>query len=125
MPIYAYKCDECLNEADHFRHVDERDHAPDCCGKSTRRLLSAPMVGISAKPFQSFACQKTGQVIDSERQRQRYMKENGYVDAGDKPPAYVIAQKKAQTAKNKRDAEKLYADIPKEVIRSIADQTAA
>jgi len=124
MPIYAYKCDECLNEADHFRRVDERDNAPECCGKSTRRLMSAPMIGISAKPFQSYKCPVTDQIVDSERQRRNIMAEHRLVDANDCTPDYVIKKKKAQTAENQRLAAELTKDIPKELLPTISSVAA-
>jgi putative FmdB family regulatory protein len=41
MPIYVYKCEDCLHEDEMARHISERDKAPlcrKCGGGNTKRL---------------------------------------------------------------------------------------
>lgn len=124
MPIYPYKCENCGTSQDGFNRIAERDsNAPQCCGKQTARQLSAPMVFVP--DWSSYKCPVTDQIVSSERQRRNIMAEHRLVDANDLPPKYVIEKKKAKTAANKALAEKLTADIPKEIIQQVASLAAA
>lgn len=119
MPIYEYRCNVCGNSQDAFRSVADRDILPVCCHEEAQRQLSAPMIGISAKPFQSYKCPVTDKIVDSERQRRNIMAEHRLIDANDCPPDYVINRKKKQTAENQKLAAELVKDIPKELLPAI------
>ena len=46
-PIYEYRCQECLEEAEQLRKYEQRDEPMECdsCGGSMLRFLSAPHIG--------------------------------------------------------------------------------
>ena len=119
MPIYPYKCGACGELQDAFNRIDDRDaNAPACCGVQTARQLSAPMVFVP--DWSSYKCPVTDQIVSSERQRRNIMAEHRLADANDFTPKYVVEKKKAKTAANNALAEKLTADIPKEIIKQAA-----
>ena len=120
MAIYDYKCEVCGEIQEAFNHIAARDtSAPLCCDKATIRQLSAPMVFVP--DWSSYKCPVTDQIVSSERQRRNIMAEHRLVDANDFTPKYVVERKKAKTAANNALAEKLTADIPKEIIQQASE----
>lgn len=73
MPMYDFKCPDCGNTETVFRHIDNRSHAPECCGLKMDRIMSAPMVQADTPSYQSPI---DGRWIDGKRQRQEDMKRN-------------------------------------------------
>lgn len=74
MPIYDVLCPHCGNRDTMFRHVDERDDTPECCGASMERVISAPMIRPDIQPYQSPI---DGRTINSRKQRMEDLKRSG------------------------------------------------
>lgn len=88
MPIYVYEC-QCGKRADEFRHVNQRDDAPVCCGQSMERRIMPTMVAPDIQPYRAIAVDKeTGRmpVINSRKQHREFLARNGYVELGNEAP---------------------------------------
>ena len=83
MPIYAYKCDACGRNQDHFNSIANRDNAPECCGAAMSRKLTACMVQVPGGIDVDYRCPVSGEVVQSMRKRRYIMEQNGLVDARD------------------------------------------
>lgn len=123
MPIYLFKCPTCGQAQDAFLHIADRDtSAPECCGSQSERQVTACMIFVPQ--FEAHKSVITGEVITSERQRQRMMAENRLIDANDFPPEKVFAAAKKKKAENERLGAELTAEIdalPQEVKAQVAD----
>lgn len=85
MPIYVYQCPQCKAKAEEFRHVDQRDNAPECCGKEMQRRIMPTMVQADIQAYRSVAIDKeTGRPaeIHSRRQHREFLRRNDYVEVG-------------------------------------------
>lgn len=85
MPIYRYACPHCNKQADEFRHIDQRDNAPECCGKEMERRIMPTMVQADIQPYRSVAIDKeTGRTVEihSRKQHREFLRRNDYVEVG-------------------------------------------
>ena len=90
MPIYRYVCD-CGHAVDDFRKIDDRDDAPDHCGKQMVRKIMPTSVQADINPYRSVAVDKeTGKpvVINSRKQHREFLKKNDYIEVGNEAPKF-------------------------------------
>lgn len=113
MPLYAYQCETCGSNRDHYAKVAERDsHGPECCQKPMARKLTACAVQMPGGDV-SYKCPMTGEVVKSMRRRQYLMEKNDVVDARDFTEEWK--RKDAQRKAEKAEAKAYYDSLPKAV----------
>jgi hypothetical protein len=78
------------------------------------RLITGCMIFVPSDV--AYKCPVTEQVVTSERQRKNIMAKHRLIDANDFPPEKVFAAAKKKRRDNELLAEKLTADIPREII---------
>jgi hypothetical protein len=85
MPIYVYQCCQCHKRAEEFRHIEQRDNAPVCCGKEMDRRIMPTMVQADIQPYMSVAIDKESGKrvgIQSRKQHREFLRRNDYVEVG-------------------------------------------
>jgi putative FmdB family regulatory protein len=105
MPTYSYECQKCGTRAEAVRPISEHKNGPMCCGSMMEQRITAVAFSCPAADFEGYRCVATGQVITSEAQRQRVMKENDLADARDFP-APDFEQMREDERKFKEQASK-------------------
>ena len=70
MPIYEVKCSSCGEHQDIFLKLADWDKLPECCGKTTIRVMSAPAVFEDIKPYKSMM---TGEMITGRSQHRKHL----------------------------------------------------
>ena len=75
MPTYSYRCHDCNEVTDAFRHVSDRDVCAPCdCGGKTRKIFSNSRIHSDITPYfdENLEC-----YIQGKQHRNRVMKERG------------------------------------------------
>jgi putative FmdB family regulatory protein len=81
MITYDFKCDVCGCVQTLFsepKNIDDTEHFCPKCDEKMRRLFSSPGIRIA---FRAGHDPYTGMNFESQRQRERYMAENGIIKA--------------------------------------------
>jgi predicted nucleic acid-binding Zn ribbon protein len=73
MPLYTFRC-ECGHKDAVFRKIDERNQAPDHCGKPMQRVIEAPTVQADLPGYQSPI---DGRWVEGKRARIEDLKRSG------------------------------------------------
>lgn len=74
MPIYVYRCPACGSDEDAFRHINERDDAPEHCGISMERIITPTMIQVDIPAYQSPI---DGREVRGRKARMEDLKRNG------------------------------------------------
>ena len=113
MPMYSYRCSASSAVFDRFERMTETGKETKCnCGAIAKKVYHSPMAFVETEcPIHRAPV--TGEMITTNKQRREFMARNGLMDAGDFTPEYVIGKQNKRRAALKREADKLYADLPK------------
>lgn len=109
MPLYEYEC-ACGVRETAFRHVDERNEAPQHCGKDMARIISPAMVRPDITPYQSPI---DGRAITSRKQRIEDLKRNGCRpwEGMEAEKAHAETQRKHEEAKSDEKLRRNVANV--------------
>lgn len=97
MPIYAYGCGKCGEEADAFRAVDARHDGPMCCGSAMNLEIRPTYVRGDISGYVSPA---SGKWIEGRRARRDDLARSGC------RPWEGMVQEKAEAARQKAYSDK-------------------
>lgn len=112
MPIYSYRCSETGVEFDRFERMAETEKSTTCgCGAVAPKVYHAPMAFVESDCPPHIA-PKTGERITTNRQRREFMAREGFVDANDFKPDFVIREQKARRERLEKKAAKAYDNLP-------------
>jgi hypothetical protein len=79
--MYDSRCLNCGETFTTYRRMADCDDLPECCGVTTARVYSVPMVSADIAPYQAVGYdKKTGGMpfITSRREHKEYLRRNGY-----------------------------------------------
>ncbi len=76
MPLYAYKCD-CGKTEDAFRKIEDRERAPECCGKSMSRVIGNYSVIPDMEPHVEYNMTEKPVWVKSRKHHERLCREHG------------------------------------------------
>jgi len=105
--IYEYLCSDCGKKQEAFRTVANRNRSPRCCGKATKRIISASHhIAPLFTPYRAVG-EEYGRVIRSRQEHQSYLRQHGYVEIGNDPsmaPPPVDPDREAAKQRETREA---------------------
>lgn len=93
MPLYAYICVSCREEAEGYASVEDRRlQAPECrvCGEKMDIKITAPMIAPDIEPYVS---KIDGREITSRRQHRNHLAENHCEEVGNEMPGWMKEKK--------------------------------
>ena len=94
MPLYRVKCDHCQTESDVFRHFEEYNDLPECCGEPVHRVICPSMVSADIQPYQS---QITGEMISSRSKHREHLRQHRCIEVGNETKHLIERVKPLQS----------------------------
>jgi len=122
MMLYEYRCDQCGNELEAIRKIDDRHLGPVCptCGETATLVIRTAPHGY-VDNMKEYVCPVTKEPITTRRQRNYSMEKNDLADANDYKQSW---QDRAEKKRRKQEEmRRLQAEIPQE-LRSLSTQLA-
>ena len=81
MPIYSYKCEKCEKIQDLTKKIDDRDDCPECCGQTTKKIITNFKVHPDFEPYIDENISDRPILVKSKKHRLQLLKENGLIEA--------------------------------------------